>query len=941
MSTPVYGKKIVRPEHAAEVSVPQWALGAALVMYLVWSAFQVGLFNGMQLQFEKPIYVSALLGGLLLIGCAVFNYKDFKLARQLDLVSAAALLLPLVYALSLYHAVSHYTAMNMLFIQFTYAAVFITSVVLLQHKSLNHVIQNAVLATAYAIVGFGLLNWLGSWKLAGSLVGWFTDTVVSGRYTHAVMTDSNGLRLTSVFQYANTYAAFLMAFLFVALFALTRSRKWYGTLGHGFMLVPIIVSLLLTLSRGGLVLLPVVFILLLLFLKPVKQIIWIVQLGVAGIASLLIINPVTELGIELNDLFSTGAALQGWGWLLTASAAVAFLSWAVQRYAAPWLDKKLGGIEKGKGSGLWIPLGSVAAVSVLAFVLIGTGARKILPDNIAIRLENINLKQHSVLERFTFYKDALKVVRDYPLLGTGGGGWASVYEQYQNNPYISRQVHNFFLQYIIEAGIIGFVVFMGFILFIFYKYIRGYLKKDKDDFDNGFFYFILVLSILVHSLLDFNLSYTFMGMMVFLGLAGMAVAMDSSPLRPRWNKGWLRMGYLAAAGTGTLYLLFLAISHISSSNSAYAGQKLLSVSQSYEEIKTPLAKALKARPGHPESAVYLSSLDQTVFNQTQKQEFLDEAYHVITRALEDEPYNKNLLRQLVNYYDLKGEKDPAYRVYLDHAYKFSWDIGWYEELISRAVLLGEEAYVQKDAAKQQEYFSAGLEAYKHVTDGIQHLQELPPEQLQGREYFITSAIALNAARIQQLSGQAEAALATLQLGFSNGYQDVQETGKLWETDWYSAVIGRSFELGYQAYERAQQAYSLGQQELGDQETTNKQRYFKTGLDAYAHLNTDLNELQTRSGTEQQQEQLLTLTPAIRLNAGKILYLSGQLQAAADTLEPRVSDDYADAMNREMARWYLAALQRHQGIQDQAVYNQLLAADPEEAVKIEQIVNMKL
>lgn len=940
MSTPVYGKQTVRPEKVAEVSVPQWVLSAALVVYLAWSAFQVGLFNGMQLQFEKPNYISALLSGLVLMVCAVMNYKELRLTRQLDLVSAAALLLPFVYALSLYNAVSHYTAMNMLFIQFTYAAVFITSVVLLQHKQLNHFIQNAVLAIAYAIVGFGLLNWLGSWKLAGSLVGWFTNTVESGRYTHAVMTDSNGLRLTSVFQYANTYAAFLMAFLFVAVFALVRSKKWYGMLTHGFILVPIIVSLLLTLSRGGLVMLPVVFILLLLFLKPAQQILWILHLAVSGIAALMVTSPLTNLGIELNTSFTSSAALRGWAYLLGASLAVGGLGWAIQRFVAPRLNVKLGTWEIRKFSGLWLPMGSTVLVGIVTFLLIGTSVRNILPDNMAIRLENINFRQHSVLERFTFYKDALKVVRDYPLLGTGGGGWASVYEQYQNNPYVSRQVHNFFLQYIIEAGIIGFVVFMGFILFIFYKYVRGYLNRDKDDFNNGFFYFILVLSILVHSLLDFNMSYTFMGMMVFLGLAGMAVAMDSRTLRPRWNKTWLRLGYYAAAGVGTLYLLFLSLGYISSSSSAYAGQKLLKVSQSYEEIKTPLVKALKERPNHPESAVYLSSLDQTVFSQTQNEQFLDEAYHVITRALEDEPYNKSLLLQLVNYYDLKGEKDSAYRVYLDHAYKFNWDIGWYEELISRSVLLGEEAYVQKDTVKQQDYFTAGLEAYKHVTDGIQHLQALPPEQLQGREYFITSAIALNIARTQQLSGQAEAALATLQLGFSNGYQDLPETAKAWETDWYSGVISRSFELGYQAYERAQQAYSLGQRDLGDQETTNKQRYFKTGLDAYAHLNTDLDYLQTLSG-KGQQEQLLTVTPAIRLNAGKILYLSGQQQAAVDTLKLGISDDYTDTMNREIARWYLAALQKHQGIQDQAVYNQLVAADPEEAAKIEQIVNMML
>lgn len=80
----------------------------------------------------------------------------------------------------------------------------------MKQKQVNVVIQNAILAIAYFIVGFGLLNWLGSSKLAGALVGWFSNTVRNDVYLDAVMTDSNGLRLTSIFQYANTYAAFLI-----------------------------------------------------------------------------------------------------------------------------------------------------------------------------------------------------------------------------------------------------------------------------------------------------------------------------------------------------------------------------------------------------------------------------------------------------------------------------------------------------------------------------------------------------------------------------------------------------------------------------------------------------------------------------------------------------------------------------------------------------------
>lgn len=190
--------------------------------------------------------------------------------------------------------------------------------------------------------------------------------------------------------------------------------------------------------------LPVVFILLLLFLKPAQQILWIIHLAISGLGALAITSPLTNLGTKLNTTFTSAAAFKGWAYLLGASAVVAALGWVIQHFAAPWLQKKLGGWGERKLTGLWLPLGALVLVALIAFLLIGTSVRSILPSNMETRLENINVKQHSVLERITFYKDAMKVVKDYPIIGTGGGGWAALYEHYQNNPYVSRQVHNFF-----------------------------------------------------------------------------------------------------------------------------------------------------------------------------------------------------------------------------------------------------------------------------------------------------------------------------------------------------------------------------------------------------------------------------------------------------------------------------------------------------------------
>ena len=87
--------------------------------------------------------------------------------------------------------------------------------------------------------------------------------------------------------------------------------------------------------------LPVVFVLLLLFLKPAKQLLWILYCGIAGVASLIISKPITELGLDLNETFNSGGALKGWGILLGASAIVGLLGWGIQSFIAPKLEKAL------------------------------------------------------------------------------------------------------------------------------------------------------------------------------------------------------------------------------------------------------------------------------------------------------------------------------------------------------------------------------------------------------------------------------------------------------------------------------------------------------------------------------------------------------------------------------------------------------------------------
>ncbi|WP_194544750.1 O-antigen ligase family protein [Paenibacillus sp. JZ16] len=786
MSNPVYGKKAATSRKGETRSVLFWVLISGIILFLAWTPFQTALFNGQMLVFEKPIFWAAILACLLLFLWIAHSYKSIQLKDQKDWLAVGVLLLPLTYILSLISAASHVLAMNMVIINCIYAIMFIIGLYVLRENLGNRMIQITIMTVSYLIVGFGLLNWFGQGKTAGAIAKWFSNTVLNGTYTHAVMTDSNGLRLTSVFQYANTYAAFLMAFLFAAVFFVTTSRKWYGQAFHSFMLVPIIVSLLLTLSRGGLVMLPVVFVLLLLFLKPAKQLLWILYCSIAGVTSLIISKPVTELGLKLNEAFSSTGALKGWGILLGVSAIVGILGWVIQSFIAPKLERSLDNWSVKKTSNLWIPLGSVAIGGLLIFLFIGTGLKNILPQNISVRLENINFNQHSVLERFTFYKDAMKVLADYPIIGAGGGAWASLYEQYQNNPYTSRQAHNFFLQYLIEVGIVGFVIFMSFILYIFYKYIRGYIKGNEGERNSHFLYLIIVLSILIHSILDFNMSYVFMGILVFLGLGGMAAVMDNKPVK-KWSlkDSTARGAFSAIVGLCGILVMITSIRYVQAADSGMEAGRIVQVSSSFEEIKAPLDKDLSIRPSHPDSVLLTASLYQTIYKQNQDENFYSASVDLLNKALEAEPYNKSMLSRLIESYEMKQQPEQAYEVLINNAYKFKWDISWSEQIINKGYDLGMKALGAGDAATKDKYFKQATEAFAKVQTGIQHLATLPEGQLQGRSFENTPDMILHTGKMHFMMNQPEQASETLKLGIQ---EDLSQTTQQEIVRWYLAAL---------------------------------------------------------------------------------------------------------------------------------------------------------
>ncbi|MEC0229581.1 O-antigen ligase family protein [Paenibacillus alba] len=741
-------------------SVLFWGGLIFLVLFLFWAPFQRALFNSGTSDFETPIYSSLLWTSIVLFFLAIGYYFIYRLKDQKDLFHIFVLLIPCSYLLSLIHAASKYMATNSLYIHILYAVFFLLSVYLTQNEIGNSIIKAIFISSGYVVVLFGLLYWLGNGALGDRLVGWFAtmaDVNNNKTYLNVVMTDSNGSRLTSVFQYANSYAAYLIALCLIALFYIVKSRKWYTILPHALMVVPMLVSFWLTLSRGALVLLPVTVLVVMLFLSIHRQVMFLIQIGFALVATLIILQKITNIGIDVHQHSIYSQTASGWLVLFLTSLVYTVIATILQMYFSPILEKTFSRFSSRKYITILLPACAIVVVVIGAILLIGdTGFKNILPENVKTRLENINLQQHSVLERGTFYKDAIKLWKDYPWIGAGGGAWAALYEKYQNNPYSSRQDHSFLLQYLNETGLVGLVILLFFLLSVYYFYIRGYLSDSSDRKDANFLYFIFSISILIHSMIDFDLSYVYLGVLLFISLGGMISGTGSYPLRFQVNDKVVKTLYPTFLIVLSFILFILSAQTLSASKLFIKAQEIVKTSRNYNEIAAPLDQAIKKHPNHPgyvlENPLSKIKLLMQLYSQTKDEKYYNEAWDLLSKLKQSEHHNLIAAFQELAMLKSKNHLLEAYDLVNQELVEFPWYIEMHENSIELGTELGDRARQDHDFGKMALYWDHSMQEYNEVLRKKEFLKTLPKGQNQGRNFDVTPQMAYSIGQIYFIKG---------------------------------------------------------------------------------------------------------------------------------------------------------------------------------------------
>ncbi len=293
---------------------------------------------------------------------------------------------------------------------------------------------------------------------------------------------------------------------------------------------------------------------------------------------------------------------------------------------------------------------------------------KYIPDSIAKRLNSINASTYTVVERLVFYKDAMKIVKIHPLFGSGGGAWESMYFAYQSYLYYTTEAHNYVMQLMCEVGIFGLSMWLLLLIGIGY-HLYDYKKRNKEKRGEEYILvvtaFIAVHAIFIHSLIDFNLTYSAVYIMVMVLLAVYMVLIHNKG-NIKEDKKNKRMPYIfdSSAVLLAVILIILSISlNIGRKNGNIANEMQLIAN--VDELIQYVEKAEKFDPFSSTYKINLANLYQRKYyaernnSGEEAQKKFHESEKLILKALKNEPYNSNNYANAARFYGIRNEYEKA------------------------------------------------------------------------------------------------------------------------------------------------------------------------------------------------------------------------------------------------------------------------------------------
>lgn len=737
--------KLSKERLSVEKSPAFWVITIFMGLYFMIAPFYRGLFVGNTATFEGPIYSAVIITTIVMMIIALQWLRNWELTTHRDILVLLVWFIPLSFWFSSFGAASKHLAINEVYIKVMWAAFFVIGAYFTGNKFRLSLFQYLLVGSGYFIVAYGFLNWFGNIE--------YPDAILSGR------------RLSNVFQYPNAYAAYLIGLFVAALILVRNETKSYLRLLHGSMMVPILLSFLLTLSRGGASIFPVILILYLVFMSLRSQIITLLNILVAGIAALLLFNPLMNIRAILAEDFSLQRSLFGWFLLILAS----ILSGAAMFWIEKWSSRHSPAVDKHSFGWKNIIIPFVLVILILSSVALLTNSTTIanlLPDEISKRIAGLSTDSNSVFQRNTFVKDALRIVKDYPLLGTGGGGWQSLYNSYKSYPYTSTQAHNFYIQYLVEAGILGSIIFLSIMAYILYVFLRS-VFADRSISHRKLVFFFFAVSILAHSILDFDMSYVYLSSIVMFAL-GVLVSDEGNPINvltklkntKKNTTRFVRFGCSILLIAVSTILLIQTVS-AKKANSSYSKAVEIAVNTgNYSEFSVHLDDAVKRQPNHPEYSLFKADVLMQLYQQMNNELILEQAEQLLDHIGKREPYNSSVLEGQYNLHLLRDNTARALEITEFALSVDPWAIHLYERAAILNVVMGVQAIEM--GLESNQYFHKVIDIRDYIEEKNKSFETLPKSVARaGRDFRVNRIIVSQTGKALYFLGDYEASAAYL------------------------------------------------------------------------------------------------------------------------------------------------------------------------------------
>ncbi len=128
---------------------------------------------------------------------------------------------------------------------------------------------------------------------------------------------------------------------------------------------------------------------------------------------------------------------------------------------------------------------------------------KYLPNTFMRLIKTLRPNNVSITERLSMYRSGVKLFSQHPIVGNGGKTFQSMYVKVREYAYSAMEVHSFYMDILMDYGIIGTTACIGIIGITIYNFIK---RKDKNNFIS-LSIFVSWIFVAIHTIIDFDLAY--------------------------------------------------------------------------------------------------------------------------------------------------------------------------------------------------------------------------------------------------------------------------------------------------------------------------------------------------------------------------------------------------------------------------------------------------